>query len=115
MTNKTITQEQAVKIAEWLGFRDAERCGHLFHEVHGPKKPDLFPAWLSSPEGEVAMMDKLEELGEDIFNEGALGDSRVVSIQVSGDGTGTSMLFGDSPTRNEALQLAILEMIEGRE
>jgi len=108
----------AEKIAEWLGFRLAERGGHLFHEVIGPKKPELFPDWLSFPEGEVAMMDKLMDNPEHelihnwfriTFGKSSIGTFNCSIPKVNHQ---EEPYKGSGSNRNEALQKAILEMLE---
>ena len=81
-----ITLVQIVRILKWLGV----------------SSKTVDEDWLSSPQGEVAMMDKLRELNLDtsICN-------RIVSVTVHVD----ISYHGMSTTRNQALQLAILEML----
>ena len=111
-----ITQEQdAVKIAEWLGIDmpepgywkiDGKQMLYSYKNLLTCVENILgFSRWLTSPGGEVAMMDKaIKEWGY---------------VQFDWNGKGlffcqTGKIVKSAPTRNAALQLAILEMLEGK-
>lgn len=120
-----ITQEQGVEIAEWLGL--------TIHrpETHPEQNPDYRPFWvdadeeyiafetgptlenwLRKSEGEVAMMDKLFENGNEI-SDVTFGRHTCDTIEVRILYGYEKMWLGVAPTRNAAMQLAILEMLEG--
>ena len=99
-----ITQEQrAAKIAEWIGFKKG--AGENWFSKSTP----VFFCdndWLSTLEGEVAIMDKLLADGMGIFIDPIEGS--VVVIICWPDDTAQ----GTAPTRNAALQQAISAMLE---
>ena len=92
-----ITLIQQAKIMKWLGI---------------PFK-NVDEDYLSSPEGEVAMMDTLCPYSAVFFDvEFSSGpDKYEVEIQPFTDVVGADNYFGKALTRNQALQLAILEML----
>lgn len=107
---KPITQEQAVKIAEWL--KDVFPV--LPDVLIKPYGPDL-EIWLSSPEGEVAMISKARESHSVIFSDHPFesGVSRVTLFPFPA--TGFSAGIGNAKNDNTALKLAILKMLEEEE
>ncbi len=100
-----INQDDAGKISSWLGIKGVTDGG------------DFWLSWLASPEGEIAMMDKLHD--KNIMVEiSSIGGklyppkgSLWVTVKITSFAKGVT---GEevAPTRNEALQLAILETIK---
>lgn len=119
MGNETITQEQAVKIAEWLGGLYS-RPTWLKRWINGErreKENEIAQFWLSSSDGSEAMMDKLLSDKFLIFFEDSRETPGLIEIELERDGTrGPKCIIVElkAPTRNAALKLAILEMLGGK-
>ncbi len=116
-------EEKAVAIAEFLGI-DLDMCCPAqcwFHE-DAWRSLDQFIVWLSSPEGEVAMMDKLalwcdKKPKEREFEIGYLSFSMLFDCPCwmvwIGEELGVSepIAHQANKDRNAALQAAILQML----
>ena len=109
-----LKQEQAVKLAEWLGVMVSKAQFAGESPVVGTPAGHLKPAdkWLLSPEGQSAIMDKLlrthriERLAVDndhVFLQIEVNWGEPVEIKVN------------AKTRQEALINAVLEMLKGGE
>jgi len=117
MTTKTdrISEEQAVQVAEWLGYEITMVSGVACSESGGM----LLPTWhyLDSPEGQEALMDKLESEGWDIWNEQFLNPdlskSRTVILGKIETDNESAIYSARAKTRQHALLLALLEMLKG--
>lgn len=58
-----ITEQQAVLIAKWVGFAYDFQYGWQHCELHKSLATEEIQNWLSSPEGEVAMIVKILQRG----------------------------------------------------
>lgn len=105
-----ITEQQAVKIAEWAGVEVKGVNGNFIRVGLGMIKVQ---DWLSSPEGEVAMMDKLNGVMSKCI-EFIHFTTGIYKVKIS---PYFMEIAGEAPTRSQALQLAILKMMgkEGEE
>ena len=90
-----ITEQQAVKIAEWVG---AEVKGVNGKFIRVGEEMITVQEWLSSPEGEVAMMNRVDK---DRWIQKHSSYTYTIGLQAEVYGT----------SRNHALQLSILEML----
>ena len=124
-----IAQKKAVKISEWLGVKpeydeeDRTGCWVLNNdllwirgkgiELECAKWEDGLIKWLSSLEGEVAMMNKLAKNGMSLsVHPPRLGDY-YFKVGIYTLYSRVSLNFSnEAPTRNAALQQAILAMLE---
>jgi hypothetical protein len=102
----------SVKIAEWLGYKnrpynqlESSEADHFIHK-------DDFPNWLLSPEGQSAIMGKLEERGVNFWNERD-GDCRLITLGNINLADHDDAVMGRAETRQHALLLAVLAMLEG--
>lgn len=111
MSNE-ITQEQVVKIVEWLGAVYSSTSKSIMHHKDWDLGKDYYQIyhWLSSPKGEVAMMDKLEKTHQ-IFWDSQRGRLDIIPYEQKDEMDFICKARQD--TRNQALKLAILEMLEG--
>ena len=98
-----ITEQQAVKIAEWTGAEVKGVNGNFIKVGLGMIRVQ---DWISSPQGEVAMMDRAIIEGNTITFwpcEPDLIGCEIIETSLSKEHF--------SKTRNQSLQLAILEML----
>ena len=115
-----MTQEQAVKIAEWLGVVETEN-GLLTYKddfMQGDKDDAFEPStwrnvscWLYSPEGQSAVMDKLDSQGYPYSWSATDRNFSIMPKHMYDD----EEFEGNAPTRQEALIDAVLEMLKGGE
>ena len=116
MTNEITEEQDAVKIAEWLGWEDTHKQNIWFLPDHNIKTAHDLEKYLSSPEGEVAMMDRLGgmELKLCISPATIHCDFHEVFINARDFRFSEETWVGSGvrKTRNAALQLAILAMLE---
>ena len=118
---QTLTDEEAVKLAEWVGFEliPFKECNtHNFWALQskgfGFIKEDLH-VWLSSDEGERALMDRL---GNEypLWRLETINDKDRWIFRIKDwyrDATLSKDFEGTGPTRIAALQRAILGAIGG--
>jgi len=114
-----ITQEQAVQVAGWLGFKHDNAGFFQIPNLGGHTIPELIQ-YLYSPEGQEAVIDRLEKLY--IRQEhwpASIGPDSIIYKLSSGSFDWLEYkrvhAQGRAPTRQHALLLAVLEMLRGGE
>jgi len=108
-----ITEKDAVRIAEFLGFTYDFQYGWQHCELRKSLAREEMASWLSSPEGEVAMMDRLFSTGWDVSFWHARGDR--VGCRLEDRSSDDDLIRGfeeAATTRNKAFKLATLEMLD---
>ncbi len=115
-----ITQEQAVEIAEWLCCQ--KRIAGNVTTWYGKVRENVYLnmtafeliKWLYSPQGQEALMDKLDSTRVDHRYERG-GTICWLSWNMDDYNFPQKQVSSQAKTRQDALLLAVLEMLEGGE
>ena len=126
-TKDTLTEEECVKLAEWLGFVNKfvnyfdrkETYVWYLPGKFGPYSFGVLKGWLDSAEGERAITDKVEEDYEIVSGRSETNGNRWVRIQryhptLPGRILPGKEYWADEPTRIRAIQRAVLKAIGGQ-
>ena len=119
-----ITPEQTEKIAEWLGFKICNFGqpwnikGHQWHKtgtnaIYAVQDQKYMRNWLSSPEGETAMIHKLLEPEDWNMNIGVYASGYRIRIRNFSE-ENDEVWVSRHEDLNTALQLVILTILKGQ-